>query len=73
MLLSFNTFRGMAPRIAPERLAKGFAVIAKNCRFDNGNLRPAFANVPVKSLARTVRSVFRLGRTQPDDTLYWLA
>ncbi len=72
MLLSFNTFRGMAPRIAPERLAKGFAVIAKNCRFDNGNLRPAFANVPVKALARTVRSVFRLGRTQPDDTLYWL-
>lgn len=74
MLILLNTFKGIAPRIAPHLLPDGAAKIADNCKLASGALRPwngtVFDNTPAK--AGTKKSICMYGVPPNHKWLHWI-
>ncbi|MFH0825432.1 MAG: hypothetical protein V2B18_21985, partial [Pseudomonadota bacterium] len=61
MRLSFETFGGIVPRLAPELLQGNQAQTARNCKLSNGLLRPWFNDSQEATLVNTgtIRTIYR--------------
>lgn len=71
MKLELSNFKGMMPKVAPEKLTPGYAVRAVNCQYENGNLRSIDSNVAVDPqpalAAGIIKSLFLYERS------FWLS
>jgi len=73
MLLEFTRFAGANLALHPLLLPDGQGVASVNCNPERGDLRPLKAPDTVASVATTTTTIYRMGRTAPSDTDYWLA
>lgn len=72
MLLSFNQFGGANQALHPLLLPDGAAVTSLDCKPGRGDLRPIAAALNVATVGASATTIYRMGRTAPSDTSYWL-
>lgn len=72
MKLSYRTFAGTGPRVAPRLLPDTFGQIARNTKFWSGELRPYFEDTNIKYVAENTQSIYKY-RRQPSGEEVWLS
>lgn len=72
-LLAFTQFSGIAPRMAPWKLAEGQAQIAKNVRLSARTLKPWKNPLQVATVTASgdPSTIYRFGQALISDTQYW--
>ena len=72
-LLAFTQFSGIAPRMAPWKLAEGQAQIAKNVRLSARTLKPWKNPLQVATVTASgdPSTIYRFGQALVSDTQYW--
>lgn len=73
MLLRFSGFAGANLALHPLLLPDGVGVDSRNNKPGRGDLRPWGASSTTASVAAATKTIYRMGRTAPSDTAYWLA
>lgn len=68
MRLSYDTFGGLIPRLAPELLQADKAQVARNCKLSNGLLRPWFND----SQEYTCKNTGTIRTIYYHEQAYWL-
>jgi hypothetical protein len=72
MLLRFAGFAGANKALHPLLLPDGVGVDSLNHRPGRGDLRPWRAASTVATVSGSAQTIYRMGRTAPSDTTYWL-
>lgn len=72
MLLRFVPFTGANLALHPLLLPEGVGVEANNMNVERGDLRPIKAATDVADVVSDAVSIYRMGRTAPSDSTYWL-
>lgn len=73
MLLRFTGFGGANKALHPLLLPDGIGVESTNQRPGRGDLRPWKAASNVASVLSNAQTIYRMGRSAPSDSAYWLA
>jgi len=76
MLLSTQSFSGVAPRFAPHMLAPNQAQAALNTRLWSRILEPLPGGASVSTIvgrSGVKKTLYRMGQSAPSDTQYWLS
>lgn len=76
MILSLQSFSGVAPRYAPYALADNQAQTALNTRLWKGLLEPLPGGLSVASIANRFgvkKALYRMGQSSASDTQFWLS
>lgn len=69
-----RSFKGIAPKLAPQLLADNQAQEAVNTKLWGGSLRPLRQNTTViEQLPKTgtIKTIYRFGRASPNELQYW--
>lgn len=69
-----RSFKGIAPRLAPQLLADNQAQEAVNTKLWGGSLRPLRQNTTVIATlpkTGTIKTIYRFGRAAPDALKFW--
>ncbi len=59
MLIDIPLMRGEVPRLKPHLLPNEAAVIAKDCCFENGIIRPLFNDLAIATLPIEAKTLFK--------------
>lgn len=73
MLLRFTGFGGANKALHPLLLPDGIGVESLNQRPGRGDLRPWNAPSNVATAVSSAQTIYRMGRSAPSDTSYWLS
>lgn len=73
MLLRFVPFTGANLALHPLLLPSGVGVESNNQRIGRGDLRPLKSAAAVAAVLANATTIYRMGRTVPNDAAYWLA
>lgn len=70
-----SRFGGISPRTPPRYLSDHQAQTAKNCPGWNGSLAPLRTTLLVTALSKigTIRTIYRFGQDNSDETKFWFA
>lgn len=74
IIISIQTFGGVAPRISPKRIPPNRAQTATNCKLLSGELRPwkTTSSVVTPSKVGTKKTIYRIGQDLTNEAQYWL-
>jgi hypothetical protein len=73
MLLRFTGFGGANKALHPLLLPDGIGVDSLNQRPGRGDLRPWNAPSNVATAVASAQTIYRMGRSTPSDSTYWLS
>lgn len=72
-MLAIKLPSGILPLFEPTELPDNYAQVARNCRFNRGDLRGwnGMANVATLSKQGVIQSIYRFGQDTATDAQYW--